>query len=83
MFSEIQIIGSSRRTILSVTCLDKTSGSGSRDEHIFVLFRREVIRVRWGLSRLINGYDQCSENASEFIIEEIIEEKWKFFGSGT
>ena len=26
--SELQTIGSSRRAILSVTCLDKTSGSG-------------------------------------------------------
>ena len=44
--SELEIIGSSRVARLCVTCLDNTSGSGSRDEHVLVSLRREFISER-------------------------------------
>ena len=45
--SEVQILGSSRMAILEVTCFDKTSGS--REEHVLVSLRREIISVRGGV----------------------------------
>ena len=55
--SEVHIIGSSMMAILEVTCFDKTSGSGSREEHVLVSLRREI-SVRdgvWSCSRETPG----------------------------
>ena len=47
--SEVHIIGSSRMAILEVTCFDKTSVNGSREEHVLVSLRRDIISVRGGV----------------------------------
>ena len=68
--------------ILGVTCFDKTSGSGSREEHVLVSLRIEIISVRsgvWSCSRetdglgLVIGWDDGVAGVA--IVARVLEEE--------